>query len=125
MGFQSVFCARAASLGLAIAVLGAMPVAAQPSWIDEAKLGVLAHDVGIAGNGIEGGADIVGEVLFKSPGFSDLIGSPRPTLGVSVNTNGNTVYVYADLTWTATLLELGPEPQDGIYAGFFFWRCSS
>jgi lipid A 3-O-deacylase len=115
-GLQLIFAALTASLGLAIAV----PATAQSSWIDEAKVGVLAHDVGIFGDGTEGGADIVGEVLFKSPSFLDLIGSPRPTLGVSVNTNGNTDYVYADLTWSATLLEPGLQPQDGVYAGFFF-----
>ena len=115
-GLQFVFGALIASLSLAIAI----PAAAQSSWIDEGKVGVLAHDVALLGDGTEGGADIVGEVLFKSPGFLGFIGSPRPTLGISVNTNGNTDFVYADLTWTATLLEPGLQPQDDIYAGFFF-----
>ena len=102
-------------------VAGSGPAAAQSSAgiVDEAKLGVLAHDVGIFGDNIEGGADIVGEVLFTSPEFFRIIGSPRPTLGASVNTAGKTDYAYFDFTWTATLWQPVLESKGGLYIGGF------
>src|SRR5262245_3929315 len=73
--------------------------------VDEVKAGVLAHDVGFLGDSVEGGADIVGEVLFRSPDFLHVIGAPRPTIGASVNTDDKTDYIYFDMTWTATVWE--------------------
>src|SRR5262249_40540199 len=87
--------------------------------VDEVKAGVLAHDVGFLGDGVEGGADIVGEVLLKSPGFLHVIGAPRPTIGGSVNTNGKTDYLYFDMTWTATVWKPTLQQGDGIYLGAF------
>ena len=83
-----------------------------------AGLGVLAHDVGIFGDNIEDGVDIVGEVLFKSPDIFSIIGSPRPTLGVSVNTAGRTDYAYFDLTWTAALWRPIPARRTTSYRRF-------
>src|SRR5260370_3816846 len=62
--------------------------------IDEMKFGLLAHDITLGERGIESGADLNGEVLFVSPGFLAIIGAPRPHLGVSINTNGNTDDAY-------------------------------
>jgi lipid A 3-O-deacylase len=87
--------------------------------VDEVKAGVLAHDVGFLGNSVEGGADIVGEVLLRSPNFLNIIGAPRPTIGGSVNTNGKTDYVYFDMTWTATVWQLILQQGDGMYVGGF------
>lgn len=67
--------------------------------VDELKFGVLAHDIALGGTSTESGADINGEILFVSPGFLKVIGAPRPHLGGSVNTNGNTDQVYFGLTW--------------------------
>jgi len=66
-------------------------------WVDELKAGVLAHDVL---DHKESGVDFNGEVLFTSPGFMSWILAPRPHLGFSVNSDGNTDQVYAGLTWT-------------------------
>lgn len=93
--------------------------AARAGIIDEVKTGVLAHDVGIFGSHVEGGADIVGEVLFTSPAFLSIIGAPRPALGASVNTEGKTDYAYLDLTWTATVWHADPGTTEGIYVGGF------
>jgi hypothetical protein len=43
------------------------PAHADSGWIDEVKLGVLAHDIRFLGNHVEPGADINVEVLFPSP----------------------------------------------------------
>jgi lipid A 3-O-deacylase len=93
--------------------------AARAGIIDQVKTGVLAHDIGILGSHIEGGADVVGEVLFTSPAFLSVIGSPRPTLGGSVNTDGQTDYAYLDLTWTATVWHTNPGTEEGLYVGGF------
>jgi lipid A 3-O-deacylase len=109
-----VFCALTA-------VVASAPwaPAARAGVVDEIKAGVLAHDVGFLGDPVEGGADVVGEVLFKSPAFLSAIGAPRPTLGVSANTEGKTDYAYADLTWTATIWHPAAESEDGLYLGGF------
>jgi lipid A 3-O-deacylase len=73
--------------------------AAGPDWIDEGKFGVLAHDIGFLGHHIESGTDFNGELLFTSPGFLSWIGAPRPHIGGSVNSSGNTSYGYIGLTW--------------------------
>jgi lipid A 3-O-deacylase len=91
------------------------PAHAQSSIIDEVKLGVLAHDVGFLGDSIEGGADLMGEVLFKSPDLLRIIGSPRPAVGVSVNTAGDTSYIYGDLSWTARLWHPSGDLETGPY----------
>jgi lipid A 3-O-deacylase len=54
---------------------------------------------------VEPGADINGELLFTSPAFLRAIGSPRPHVGVAVNTAGATSYAYLGLTWTASIFE--------------------
>jgi lipid A 3-O-deacylase len=78
---------------------------AQIGWLDEAKLGVDAHDVALGGDHKEPGADINGELLFVSPPLLKVIGAPRPHLGAAVNTSGATSYAYFGLTWTASLFE--------------------
>ena len=93
----------AASL-LALAVATAPAAHAQNGWLDEAKLGIDAHDITLGGQHQEPGADINGEVLFTSPGLLRAIGRPRPHFGVAVNTAGATSYAYFGLTWTAPVL---------------------
>jgi lipid A 3-O-deacylase len=81
--------------------------------VDEIRLGVSAHDLGVLGHAKENGADINGEVLFESPEFLDVIWSPRPHLGISVNTSGYTDQVYAGLTWSF-------EPVEKVFVEFGF-----
>jgi lipid A 3-O-deacylase len=104
---------------LAVAAWALAGGAARAGIVDEVKGGVLAHDIGFLGHHVEGGADIVGEVLFKSPDFLSIIGSPRPTIGGSVNTDGRTDYGYFDMTWTGTVWRPGLRDGDGVYVGGF------
>lgn len=84
-------------------------------FIDELKLGVLRHDAGIFGNHKEDGVDINLETRFVSPDFLHPLFSPRPHLGVSVNTDGNTNQLYAGLTWSFTLLRGLFSTSDSFY----------
>ena len=93
---------------LAAAVLAAaVPTVApaQSYLVDEFKFGVLAHDVGLFDKPAESGADINFEMLFTPPEFFRIIGSPRPHLGGSLNTAGNTNAGYFGLTWGITLIQ--------------------
>lgn len=111
--------ARVAAFGfLAACILITSPAVA--GWLDEAKVGVLAHDVGIFGHHVEGGADINGELIFKSPDFLKIIGSPRQDVGVSINTDNKTSFLYLDiLNWQPMLSRDLLCPGDGIYVGAF------
>src|SRR5215831_3794419 len=46
--------------------------------LDEVKLGLVAHDVGIGGHHREDGVDVNFEVLFASPDIFKYILKPRP-----------------------------------------------
>ncbi|HEX9464763.1 MAG TPA: acyloxyacyl hydrolase [Alphaproteobacteria bacterium] len=83
--------------------------------VDEVKVGVLAHDVNIGGHHKENGVDINGEVLFGSPDFLKWIFAPRPMIGGSVNTQGNTDQAYLGLTWTILDFKQIFTASDGIY----------
>jgi lipid A 3-O-deacylase len=107
------------ALLLTIAAASAPAFAQSNGIVDEAKIGVLDHDVGVFGRHVEKGAQINGEVLFTSPDIFKIIGSPRPTLGVAWNTQRTTSYAYTDLAWTPTLWQNLLQPDDGIYAGGF------
>lgn len=88
----------------AFATVTAPAAHADLGWLDEAKLGVDAHDITLGGQHQEPGTDINGELLFTSPGLLSAIGRPRPHFGIAVNTAGATSYAYFGLTWTATVL---------------------
>jgi lipid A 3-O-deacylase len=90
------------------------PVMAQPSgqvvglhqrregWrevFSEVRVGFLMHDVGPFSSNEEDGYDGNFELLFVSPRFLDIIWSPRPHLGFTVNSAGNTNQAYFGLTW--------------------------
>jgi lipid A 3-O-deacylase len=79
--------------------------AAQTELVDELKFGVLAHDARLFGTHVESGADINFEMLFTPPEFSRIIGSPRPHLGGTLNTAGDTNTGYFGLTWGITLIQ--------------------
>jgi lipid A 3-O-deacylase len=88
---------------------------AQAPFIDELKIGGLAHDVTLLGRHVETGEDINIEALFTSPTLLAVIGSPRPHLGADINVEGNTSDVYTGLTWGWTLLHGVFTPIDGIF----------
>jgi len=121
---------------LLAAALPVSPASAQESGggggiVDEVKVGALAHDVTLGGRHVESGVDINAELLFKSPSFLSFAFSPRPHIGGSVNSDGNTDQVYFGLTWEATVfrgifrqsdrlfadLSLGGAYQDGYLNG--------
>lgn len=79
----------------------ASPAAAEElgGLLSEVRIGWMLHDAGIFGRSEEEGFDIDGELLFASPDVLDVIWSPRPLLGVSVNTAGDTSQVYGGLAW--------------------------
>lgn len=53
---------------------------------------------------VEGpGPDVNFELLFRSPDFLKAVWSPRPHLGVTFNTAGETSQAYLGLTWRADL----------------------
>ena len=68
----------------------------------ELRLGVAAYDMGIFTTHNFNGAVINGELLFPSPDFLSVIGSPRPAIGVDIATAPNAIhFAYFDLNWDA------------------------
>ena len=66
---------------------------------NEIRLGFLRHDAAIFGSRKEEGFDISLELLFRSPGFLDVLGAPRPHIAGVLNTAGDTNQVYFGLAW--------------------------
>src|SRR5437899_3131810 len=89
--------------------------AAQTQIVDEFKFGVLAHDIGLFSTPVEAGANVNFEMLFTPPDILAIIGSPRPHLGGSLNTAGNTNTGYFGLTWGITLIQNLFRSGDGIF----------
>jgi lipid A 3-O-deacylase len=83
--------------------------------IDEVKAGGLWHDVGFLGDHKERGADINLEMLFTSPDFLAILGSPRPHIGGDYNTAGQTSDVFAGLTWGISVIQNLFRPGDAVF----------
>lgn len=71
-------------------------------FLSEIRIGAMAHDVGVFGGSKEGGEDVNAELLFVSPDFLEIVFSPRPHIGVTVNNDRGTSQAYAGLTWDWT-----------------------
>ncbi len=104
----------AASLGLNVSSAAAqeyLPGILSPSFVDEIRLGVLYNDLHIAGTRDEDGININGEILFRRPNYSyenrflQFFLNPRPHIGASLNTAGDTSQAYVGLTWDYRLTE--------------------
>ncbi|MCC6467751.1 MAG: acyloxyacyl hydrolase [Alphaproteobacteria bacterium] len=67
--------------------------------VSELRFGVLAHNKGAISDHTEHGVQVNIEARFRSPDFMRIILEPRPTLGISANTAGDTSFAYAGLTW--------------------------
>ena len=67
--------------------------------ISEIRVGFLAHDIGPFSRNEEDGFDGNFEVLFTSPSWLEKIWAPRPHIGLSVNSSGDTSQAYVGLTW--------------------------
>ena len=88
------------ALVLAIGMFAVLsPACAEDSIFSEIRGGGYAHDVDFLSFDREDGADVNAEILFVSPDCLDVIWSPRPHVGVTVNTDGNTSHAYTGLTW--------------------------
>jgi lipid A 3-O-deacylase len=94
---------RASTHGPLIAGLlvlsGGAPAVAADEVISELKVGVMSHDVSVLGSNEEQGVDVNAQILFASPEFLSAIWSPRPHLGLDINTAGDTSQLYLGLTW--------------------------
>lgn len=73
--------------------------------LSEVRTGILAHDIGVFDGSEEDGIDINLELYFGSPGLLDPIWSPRPHLGVAVNSAGATSQIYGGVAWDWTFWE--------------------
>ena len=100
---SAIVAAGLAATGLT--ATGPTMAVAQTQLVDEFKFGVLAHDIAVFDSHVETGADVNFEMLFTPPDFLGVIGSPRPHLGGSLNTAGNTNTGYFGLTWGITLIQ--------------------
>lgn len=76
--------------------------------VSEIRLGLLQHDVELLAPNREPGQGLNAEFLFRSPGFLDRLGAPRPHLGGSVSFEGEADHLYAGLTWTFRPFDDGP-----------------
>lgn len=68
-------------------------------FFSEIRLGLLRHDEGPFSHRKEEGVDGNIEILFASPRWLDFIWSPRPHVGGSFNSAGDTNQAYLGLTW--------------------------
>jgi hypothetical protein len=76
------------------------------SLLSEMRLGMLRHDAGVfVSRKEEHSIDINFELLLHSPDFMKYVLSPRPHIGVTGNTNGNTSQAYLGLTWDFDLFD--------------------
>ena len=115
MTVASRFAAAVALLATAL-LLSPAPGLAQVTFVDEVKVGVLAHDVGFLGHHVESGADVNLEMLFTPPEILGFLGSPRPHIGADINTDGKTSDGYFGLTWGITLIQNLFGAGDGVFA---------
>ena len=67
--------------------------------VSEIRVGFLAHDIGPFSRNEEDGFNGNFEVLFTSPSWLKKIWAPRPHVGLSVNSAGDTSQAYVGLTW--------------------------
>ncbi|HTZ36309.1 MAG TPA: acyloxyacyl hydrolase [Stellaceae bacterium] len=124
-------CGRGIACAVALALAAFLPSRGQAQNITytELKLGVLDHDAHFLG-GKEDGADINPELIWQSPITDEMIAGapgwlhwalqPRPTIGGTINTAGNTDQAYVGATWSWMLWHNIVNPGDGIVFGYFF-----
>jgi len=106
---------RTALLAVMAILYAAEPAHSDPYNMNEIKFGVLAHDISFLGHSKENGDDINGEFMLQSPSFLSYIWSPRPHIGVDINSNNETSAGYIGLTWTIPLLTRIIGHRDGLF----------
>lgn len=90
---------KAALVLLLILLTASVACAEDAPIVSEIRGGLYAHDISFWSFHRENGMDVNAEVLFTSPDFLETIWAPRPHLGITVNTAGNTSHAYTGLTW--------------------------
>lgn len=101
------------SLAVAIALGATSDFTEAAGSVDEIRIGAAAHDAGLITRRREDGIDLNAEILFDSPALFDVIWSPRPHLGATINTSGDTSFLYFGLTW-----DWQPHPSWFLEASF-------
>jgi lipid A 3-O-deacylase len=104
----------ACGLAAAAALAAHAPAGAGP--LEEARLGVMRHNICVTdckNADKEDGVNINGDLVFATPGFLDWAFSPRPYVMASVNTAGETSYGGAGLEWRWRFAD-GWELQPGV-----------
>ena len=93
-------------------------VSTYPAWADdvpisEIRVGVAAHDTGLGGVSREEGVAINGVVFFdnlprinSAPNWLAFLLAPRPHVGGSINTSGDTSYGFVGATWDFNITDL-------------------
>ncbi len=90
---------------IAIAALSTAVIFTGPASadvLDSVRIGAMDHNIAVTdpkNANKESGANINGEIRFKSPEFLGVIWSPHPYVMASVNTDGNTSYGGVGLEW--------------------------
>lgn len=128
MGYRTLCAGGVLAAGVVFAASAPAAFAGQ-GWVDEVKLGVLKHDIQLFGDSTEQGVDINGEVLFRPtdlltnkdyPSWVNFLLNPRLDVGTSVNTSGDTSFLYAGFNWSGDFAHDVFQAQDGIYGSFGF-----
>ncbi|HEX2840025.1 acyloxyacyl hydrolase [Hyphomicrobium sp.] len=96
----------------ALLTLAPETTALADGWIEELKVGVLAHDVPDLWSGFraESNSAALNFEALLSPSVVFLGGAIRPVVGASVNTEGGTSNIYVDARWQY-------ETPSGIFFG--------
>ena len=96
---RSTLCGRRLLVLLLLSLTLFTTSEAHAGPVDEIRVGLLYHDLGLwGGSGNEGGVDFNGELIF-SPSLELLSGILRPNLGFSLNSEGNTSMIYGGALW--------------------------
>ena len=119
-------------LALAMVLPGAAAYAQGVPFLDEVKLGVLAHGVG----GPEHGIDVNPDFLFVSPVTEAMLAGidlpqplqwfvipllrPRPNIGFQINTAGQTDTFYFGGNWTWAFVRNLIQPGDAVTGSVIF-----
>lgn len=96
-------CMKRFVLALILVLVPVFAVAQGP--VSEVRGGLYSHDVDFISFNREEGVDLNAEVLFESPDILQVLWAPRPHVGASVNTAGDTSFYYGGFTWEWDFLE--------------------
>ena len=99
MNLNSLFIAGLIVAGISTVAADTSDTSTSGEGISELRVGFLKHDAGLFGSSLEDGVDANLEVLFASPNLLNAIGSPRPMVGISIHSEGETSQAYLGLDW--------------------------